>query len=94
MHIVLVRHGLKGCLLICCDQYIRQVPVFLVGHAQSTIMVSSAPMPEDRTLCSHVGSKNKLYLHWAVLLLSTPTHCLLLDLGHLAKGLRLAKKGL
>ncbi len=51
-------------------------------------------MPEDRTLCSHVGSKNKLYLHWAVLLLSTPTHCLLLDLGHLAKGLRLAKKGL
>jgi hypothetical protein len=23
MHIILVRHGLKGCLLICCDQLIR-----------------------------------------------------------------------
>ena len=94
MHIILVRHGLKGCLLFCCDQYIRQVPVFLVGHAQSTIMVSSAPMPEDRTLRSHVTTKNKQYLHRAVLLLLIPKHCLLLRLGHLAKGLRLAKKGL
>ena len=95
MHIILVRHRLKGDLLICCDQYIRQVPVFLVGHAVSTKIVTSAPVSEDRTQSSHVATKNELYLHWTVLPLSIPlAHCLLFKLGHLAKCLCLAKKSL
>ena len=51
-------------------------------------------MPEDRTLCSHVSTKNELYLDWAVLLLSIRAQGLPFVLGQLAKCRRLAKKSL
>ena len=51
-------------------------------------------MPKDSALCSHVSTKDELYLDWAVLLLSIRAQGLLFVLGQLAKYLRLAKKSL